>query len=249
MPARRRAWEQVRGSPGSDVRETHPKDGARSSDKETPAPTPVAFPRHPDTLVAMSSSSLSRVCVYCASSRQCAPAFFEAAAGLGRQLAEQSVTTIYGGGRAGLMGALADAALAAGGQVVGVIPHFMKELEWGHDEIDELVVVADMHRRKSLMLERSDGVVALPGGSGTLEELMEAITWKRLGLHTKPIVIANLAGFYTPLLEQLGKCIEGRFMDSRHGAMWSAVDSVDEILPALRDAAPWDENARDSAAI
>jgi uncharacterized protein (TIGR00730 family) len=191
--------------------------------------------------------TITRVCVYCASSRQCDPDFFTASAELGRLLAQKGITLVYGGGRVGLMGAIADAAVAAGGEVMGVIPEFMKELEWGHEEISELVVTDDMHTRKNLMIESADAIVALPGGCGTLEELMEALTWKRLALHHKPIVIANLKGYYDPLLAQLEACIDGKFMRARHAEMWTSVREVADILPAIENAIPWDENARDFA--
>src|SRR3989442_4553335 len=144
--------------------------------------------------------TLGRVCVYCASSRQSDAAYFEAAASLGRSLAECGVTIVYGGGAVGSMGALADAALAAGGKVVGVLPRFMYDLEWGHPRLTELRLVGDLHERQRLMIEEVDAIVALPGGSGTLEELMEAITWKRLGLHGHPIVLVNVRGFFDPLI-------------------------------------------------
>ena len=122
-----------------------------------------------------------RVCVYCASSRQCDPIYHQAAARLGRELALAGHTTVYGGGSVGSMGYLADAALAAGGRVIGVIPSFMHDLEWAHRGLTELLVVNDMHERKRLMIDSVAAVVALPGGCGTFEELFEAITWKRLG--------------------------------------------------------------------
>ena len=122
------------------------------------------------------------------------------------------------------MGALADGALAAGGRIVGVIPKFMVDLEWGHDDLTELHVVEDMRTRKHEMLTRATAVVALPGGTGTLEELFEAITLKRLGLYLGPIVVVNTRGYYDPLLAQLGAAIDERFMDARHASMWTVVD-------------------------
>src|SRR5262245_58774079 len=165
---------------------------------------------------------LDRVCVYCASSRQTDGVFREAAARLGRTLAREGTTIVCGGGAVGLMGALADGALAAGGRVIGVLPRFMADLEWGHRGLTELVLVEDMHNRKRRMIEGADAVVALPGGSGTLEELLEAVTWKRLGLYLRPIVLVNVRGFFDPLLEILRRCIDERFMDERHGSMWTA---------------------------
>ncbi len=157
--------------------------------------------------------AIKRVCVYCASSRQCDPAYHDAAARLGRELARNNVTLVYGGGSVGSMGHLADAALAEGGRVVGVLPRFMYDLDWGHRGLSELLIVNDLHERKRLMIDEVDAVVALPGGCGTLEELFEAITWKRLGLFTGPIVLLNTLGFYTLCVEFLESCIERRFMD------------------------------------
>ena len=188
--------------------------------------------------------TLGRVCVYCASSRQSDAAYFEAAASLGRSLAECGVTIVYGGGAVGSMGALADAALAAGGKVVGVLPRFMYDLEWGHPRLTELRLVGDLHERKRLMIEEVDAIVALPGGSGTLEELMEAITWKRLGLHGHPIVLVNVRGFFDPLIALLERCIAERFMDQRHRAMWTVVGSADAVVEAIPKAPPWGPDAR-----
>ena len=188
--------------------------------------------------------TLERVCVYCASSRQTDGAYYEAAACLGRSLAEQGVAIVYGGGAVGSMGALADAALAEGGKVIGVLPRFMYDLEWGHPRLTELRLVGDLHERKRLMIEEVDAIVALPGGSGTLEELMEAITWKRLGLHGHPIVLVNVRGFFDPLVVLLERCVVERFMDPRHRDMWTVVGSSDEVIDAILTAPPWGPDAR-----
>lgn len=184
--------------------------------------------------------SLRSVCVYCASSRACDPAYHAVARRVGGLLAEAGCTVIYGGGRSGSMGALADGALAAGGRIVGIIPRFMQELEWGHGGLSELLVVEDMRSRKHEMLARASGVVALAGGSGTFEELLEAITLKRLGLFTGPIVIVNTRGYYDPLLEQFRRAIEGRFMDERHGSMWQVVAEPEQVLDALESSPGWE---------
>jgi uncharacterized protein (TIGR00730 family) len=168
--------------------------------------------------------------VYCASSTEAHPEHYEATRTLGRLLAEAGITIVYGGGSVGSMGALADAALAAGGRLVGILPKFMNDLEWGHKSLTELRLVDDMHHRKRMMIEESDAIVALPGGSGTFEELLEAITWKRLGLVVSPIVIVNVRGFYDPLRELLDRAIAERFMDERHRAMWTFVDSPEDVL-------------------
>ena len=145
------------------------------------------------------------------------------------------------------MRALADGALDAGGRVIGVIPRFMQELEWSHPGITELIVTQDMHDRKRRMLKMADAVVALPGGSGTFEELLEALTWKRLGLFTRPIVVVNTGGYYDPLMAQLEMAIEGRFMDDRHRNMWTAVASAGDVPAAIDDSPDWSEAARSFA--
>lgn len=189
------------------------------------------------------------VCVYCASSRACDQAYHDVARTLGRLLAAAGCTIVFGGGRSGSMGALADAALAAGGRIVGVIPRFMVDLEWGHDDLTELHVVEDMRTRKHEMLTRSSAVVALAGGTGTLEELFEAITLKRLGLFLGPIVIVNTRGYYDPLLAQLGQAVAERFIDARHEAMWTVVAGPEDVLPAIESAAAWGAEARDFAVV
>ena len=187
------------------------------------------------------------VCVYCASSQACDALYHEVARRLGSLLAKAGWTVVYGGGRLGSMGALAEGALAAGGRVVGIIPRFMQDLEWGHEELSELHVVEDMRTRKHEMLTRASAVIALAGGTGTLEELLEAITLKRLGLFLGPIVIVNTKGYYDPLLAQLAAAIEGRFMDNRHGSLWSVVTEPEAVLHAIEMAPEWDPANRDFA--
>lgn len=190
-----------------------------------------------------------KVCVYCASSRQCDPAYHDAARELGKELAQNGVTVVYGGGLVGSMGALANAALAHGGRVIGILPQFMYELEWGHDGLSELVIVNDIHERKRRMISDVDAVIALPGGCGTLEELFEAITWKRLGLYSGPIVMVNTRNFFAPCVELLSRAIEERFMDPRHAQMWSLVDHPREVLDAIHRAPPWHPENREFAAL
>ena len=197
----------------------------------------------------MSNLTPPRICVYCASSQSCDPEYHRVARRLGTLLAEHSWSIIYGGGGLGSMGALAEGALSAGGKVTGVIPDFMKQLEWAHSSLSELVVVDDMRTRKHLMLSDSDAVVALPGGSGTLEELFEALTLKRLGIYLKPIILVNTRGFFDPLIALLHRCIEERFMSPRHAAMWTVVGTPEEVIPAIRSADTWDEDARKFAAV
>ncbi len=143
---------------------------------------------------------MNSIAIYCGSAVGNQPIYAAQAAALGRELARRGLTLVYGGGHAGLMGAVADAALAAGGRVVGVIPEFMMAREWGHQGCTELHVVETMHERKQLMADLADGYLALPGGFGTLEELFEVLTWGQLELHAKPVGLLNVAGFYDPLL-------------------------------------------------
>jgi uncharacterized protein (TIGR00730 family) len=190
-----------------------------------------------------------RVCVYAASSQQCDPVYHAAARRLGELLAENSCTVVYGGGAVGLMGALADGALARGGRVVGIIPRFMTEVEWQHRGVADLEIVEDMRERKHRLLTGSDAVVALPGGCGTLEELFEAITLKRLGIYFNPIVLVNTRNFYAPLHAFMHQVIGERFMNPEHAAMWSMVDAPDQVLATIRATPKWREDARDYAAV
>jgi uncharacterized protein (TIGR00730 family) len=189
------------------------------------------------------------ICVYCASSQHCDPAYHDAARRLGQVLAERNFTIVYGGGGLGSMGALADGALAHGGKIVGIIPRFMVELEWGHPRLTELNVVEDMRIRKHAMLSQSHGVVALPGGSGTLEELIEAITLKRLGLYVHPIVLVNTRNYFAPLVQLLEQAVEERFMNAEHLRMWQVVATPDQVPAALEAAPPWSADARAYAAV
>jgi uncharacterized protein (TIGR00730 family) len=189
------------------------------------------------------------VCVYCASSRTSHPEYREAAFKLGTILAERGLSIVYGGGAVGSMGALADGALSKGGRVIGILPRFMADLEWGHRGLTELELVEDMRVRKHAMLTRSQAAIALPGGSGTLEELLEAITLKRLGLYLNPIVLVNTRGFFDPLLHLFGRAIEERFMDERHARMWEVVAQPEEVPEALERAPAWAEDARRFAAL
>ena len=189
------------------------------------------------------------VCVYCASSRIAHPDYRAAARRLGEVLAGQGIGIVYGGGAVGSMGALADGALSAGGRVIGILPRFMADLEWGHRGLSDLQLVEDLRTRKHMMLTLSQAAIALPGGSGTLEELLEAITLKRLGLYLNPIVLVNTRGFFTPLLEVLARAVEERFMDPRHLMMWQVVDTPEEVPAALTAAPGWSADARSFAAV
>lgn len=189
------------------------------------------------------------VCVYCASSSAAHPEFREVAFRLGETLARHGIAVVYGGGGKGSMGALADGALSRGGRVVGILPRFMADLEWGHRGISELKLVEDMRTRKHLMLTSAEAAIALPGGCGTLEELLEAITLKRLGLYLGPILLVNTRGYFDPLLELLARAVDERFMDTRHLHMWQVVHTPEEIPEALERAPGWSEEARGFASL
>ena len=192
---------------------------------------------------------IQSVCVYCSSSNRAPAIYLDAAARLGRILAENGITIVYGGSSLGSMGQLASAALAAGGKVIGVLPRFMDELEWGNRALTELRIVDDMHERKRVMLELSDAAIALPGGCGTLEELFEAITWKRLGLYFGPVVLVNVNRFFDPCIELLNRCVDERFMDEKHRAMWSVAADPEAVLETLRETPAWSRDARKFAAL
>lgn len=189
------------------------------------------------------------VCVYCASSRSADPEYRQAAFRLGEVLAEQGIAIIYGGGARGSMGSLADGALGRGGRVVGILPRFMADLEWGHPSLSELKLVEDMRTRKHLMLSGAHAAIALPGGSGTFEELLEALTLKRLGLFLGPIVLVNTRNYFEPLRILLEAAVRERFMDERHLAMWQIVSSAEEVPEALASAPDWSSAAREFAAV
>jgi hypothetical protein len=197
----------------------------------------------------MPEKPIESVCVYCASSEKSPEVYHRAAERLGRTLASNGKTVVYGGSTLGSMARVADSALAAGGRVIGVMPRFMDELEWGHRGLTELRLVDSMHDRKRVMLELADAVVALPGGCGTLEELFEAITWKRLGLYFGPIVMVNVNGFYDPCIGLLSRAVEERFMAEKHAAMWSVVSEPEDVPAALENAPEWGPNARGFAAL
>jgi len=178
-------------------------------------------------------AKLRNLCVYCGSSRGAEGRHVEAAAELGRLAAERGVGIVFGGGRVGLMGALADAALAAGGRVTGIIPEHLMVLEVGHEAITELEVVPSMHVRKMRMCELADAFCVLPGGFGTLDEAFEIITWKQLGLHDHPIVLLDHEGYWRPLLDLLRHQVAAGFVTSQHARLFSVAQSVPEIFEAI----------------
>lgn len=179
---------------------------------------------------------IRKICVYCGSSFGADPAFVAAAEQFGRILAENGVGLVYGGGDLGLMGAVAHAALRAGGHVTGIIPSFLQKREHMLESVQELLIVDDMHERKRLMFEKADGFVALPGGVGTLEELVEQLTWVQLERHDKPVLIADINGFWRPLLGLLEHMREQAFIRPHCEARYLVCDKVEEILPLLQAA-------------
>lgn len=183
---------------------------------------------------------LRSLCVFCGSSPSVADAFFASARDVGGVLANQGIRLVYGGGRIGLMGALADAALEAGGQVVGVIPRPLLAKEVGHEGLSELHVVTSMHERKAMMAELSDGFIALPGGIGTLEEFFEIWTWAQLGLHQKPFGLLNVAGFFDPLLAFVDQLTANRFLRPEHRGMLCTRSVPHDLIQAMADHRPID---------
>jgi uncharacterized protein (TIGR00730 family) len=177
------------------------------------------------------------VCVYCGSSDYGPPAHRAAAVQFGRLLAENDLQLVFGGGRVGLMGAIADAVLQAGGRAVGIIPEHLVRAEVGHAQVSELIIVASMHTRKETMFARSDAFVILPGGPGTLDELFEILTWRQLALHDKPIVVVNLDGYWDPLLALIDAIIAARYVGPKFRRFFTVVERVEDVLPALREAA------------
>lgn len=176
---------------------------------------------------------LGSLCVYCGSKVGRDPRHEAVAAELGTALGRAGVRLVYGGGSVGLMGVVADAALAAGGEVLGVIPVGLFTTEVGHGGLTELVEVGSMHERKARMAAEADAFLALPGGLGTLEELAEIATWAQLGIHSKPVAVLDVDGFWAPLLTFLDSAVAAGFLRPEHRALVTRLDSVDEVLPAL----------------
>ena len=194
-------------------------------------------------------NQINSVCVYSASSTKIDEVYFNAARQLGQLLAKRRIRLINGAGSIGLMRSVADAVLENGGGVTGVIPKFMVEQGWHHNGLSKLVEVESMHERKQLMADLSDAVIALPGGCGTLEELLEIITWKQLGLYLNPIVILNTNGFFDPLLDMLTRAIDENFMRRQHGEIWHVATTPEEAVELIYTVPVWDASIRKFAAI
>ncbi len=189
------------------------------------------------------SHHVKMVTVYASSSAALRPVYYDAARRMGEVLAGAGKSIIYGAGGGGLMGSMADGALSRDGKVYGVVPGFLQDLELTHRGLTGLTVVDEMRVRKQMMLEDSDAVITLPGGSGTYEELFEALTMKRLGQWTGPIILVNTDGFYDGLLQFLRHSIDECFMGSSHLKMWSVVDEPEEVLEAIENSHAWDGDA------
>jgi uncharacterized protein (TIGR00730 family) len=182
-------------------------------------------------------STIETVCVYCGSGPGTNPRFIEGAKAFGKALAENDIRLVYGGGSVGLMGAVADAVLDHGGLVTGIIPDFLRKKEHALSRVQEMIVTPDMHERKRLMFERSDAFVALPGGVGTLEELVEQLTWKQLGRHAKPVLLANIDNFWEPLFTLLSHMRQTEFIRAGFSVDILKADRIEDILPRLKSAA------------
>lgn len=189
------------------------------------------------------------IAVYCASSNKVRASFMSAAERLGELIAAEGQRLVYGDGGIGLMAAVARGALKAGGEVVGVIPQFMIDQGWNNPESTKTIVTQSMHERKAKIVEISDAMVALPGGIGTFEELLECLTWKQLGLHHNPVVILNTEGYYDKLLECIDLMVDEQMMRPIHKEMFVVVSEPEQVLPAIMNAPEWDPSTRRLAAI
>lgn len=203
-------------------------------------------------LMTTPSTRISSICVYCGSQPGYDPAFRQAAQVLGRTMAEHGIDLVYGGGTKGLMGAVAEAVLSNGGKVIGIIPEFLMDKEASRQDLgqlSELHVTSDMHERKHMMFERSDAFVTLPGGIGTLEEIVEIMTWAQLGRHTKPMVLANINGFWNPLNALIGHMREAGFIHTGHLVRPLVIDRAETIVPEILSAAAASSGDADASVI
>ena len=199
-----------------------------------------------------SRSPITSICVYCGSQPGLDPAYRQAARVLGKAMAESGIDLVYGGGTKGLMGEVADAVMSNGGKAIGIIPEFLMDKEASRQDLvhlTELHVTGDMHERKHMMFERSDAFVTLPGGIGTLEEIVEIMTWAQLGRHTKPMVFANIGGFWDPLQALIGHMAGQGFIHTAHLVRPLVIDRAEEIVPAIVAAAAASTNGEDPAII
>ena len=188
------------------------------------------------------SKEIQAVCIYCASSQFIPDVYFDAAEKLAHILADRGIKIVYGGGSKGLMGKLADVYIERNAPIKGIIPRFMKEVEWAHPGVHEMIITETMAERKALLMQ-VDAIITLAGGCGTFEELMEVISLKRLGKFTKPIVILNTNNYYDPLKQLLENAVKENFMNQEHLGMWDFVEQAEKVLEAIQGAIPWNEEA------
>lgn len=193
---------------------------------------------------------MKRACVFCASSQQVPAIFFEHTRELARHLVENGYEVQYGGGSLGLMGALADEVIRLKGKISGIIPHFMAEVEWEHKGVTDMIYVSTMAERKQLLADNVDAVIALPGATGTMEELFEVLSNKKLGLFTKPVIIVNTNGFYDPLVALMENMAENSFFRKEHLNLYSVVNSPAEVVKTIEESPQWlEQKAKELAAL
>ena len=180
-----------------------------------------------------SMANIKSLCVYCGSSDRGSPAHHDAALRLGGTMAKAGIRLVYGGGRIGMMGRIADAVMDSGGEVIGIIPQFLEQVEVGHSGVTQLIVTENMHDRKQKMAEMSDAFLIMPGGLGTLEETFEILTWKQLGLHEKPVIIADIGGYWRHLTSLIDHMIAENYAKPENRALFQVIDNIEELLPAL----------------
>jgi uncharacterized protein (TIGR00730 family) len=178
------------------------------------------------------------LCVYCGSSNKVPAKYLETAFALGRLMGQAGLELVYGGGRVGLMGRVADGVLVEGGRVTGIIPRHLHDREVAHDKVSELIIVDSMHERKQLMAERADAFAILPGGYGTLDEMFEIVTWRQLGLHDKPIILIDLDGYWQPLEAMIDRMVAEGFSTQENRHLYRRVDRIGDVLPALAHERP-----------
>ncbi len=192
---------------------------------------------------------IKKICVFAASSPGIHPSYLDAGKEMARILVQQDIEMNYGAGSVGIMGVMADEMLALNGKVTGIIPGFMQKMGWGHPDLKNIVTVETMHERKSLMMKDVDAIISMPGGVGTLEELLEAITLKQLGKFLKPIIILNTNCFYDPLLSHFEEMIDQHFMRPLHGKIWQVANEPEEVIGLIQNEPDWDPEAIMYAAV
>lgn len=192
---------------------------------------------------------IQTVTIFCASSRKSPEKFFQTAIDLADILIDNNIGVVYGGGAVGLMGCIADRYIERGGRVRGVIPDFMVKVEWAHPGVEDLHIVKDMHERKKMMIEGTDAVIALPGGTGTLEELMEVLALKRLGKFLKPVILINTDGFYDELVAFFQTMVKEHFLRHEHLEAYRIVNEPTEVLSAILNSPKWDKDALNQAPV